>query len=64
MVEFYKGDFKMDRKGKKAKSVAVKSPYDRREEAITEKAFKSTEKSVKPVAKDTNKTRRPRKKPL
>jgi hypothetical protein len=37
-----------------------KNPYDRREEAGTSKAFKSVAKSVKPVAKDTNKTRRPR----
>ena len=35
-----------------------KDPYDRREEKVTKKAFKSVEKSVKPVAKDTNKTRR------
>lgn len=41
-----------------------KDPYDRREEKVTKKGFKSVEKSVKPVAKDTNKTRRPRKKPL
>lgn len=41
-----------------------KDPYDRREEKVTKKAFKSVGKSVKPVAKDTNKTRRPRKKPL
>lgn len=35
-----------------------KSPYNRREEKDTKKAFASTAKSVKPVAKDTNKTRR------
>jgi len=35
-----------------------KSPYNRREEASMGKAFKSVEKGVKPVAKDTNKTRR------
>ena len=40
-----------------------KSPYKRHEEKVTKKAFKSVEKSVKPVAKDTNKTRRPRMKP-
>lgn len=35
-----------------------KSPYNRRSEKIDEKAFKSVNKSVKPVARDTNKTRR------
>lgn len=35
-----------------------KDPYDRHEDKVTKKAFKSVEKSVKPVAKDTNKTRR------
>jgi hypothetical protein len=35
-----------------------KNPYNRREEAVTKKAIKSVDKSVKPVAKDTNKTRR------
>ena len=35
-----------------------KNPYNRREEAVTKKAMKSVAKSVKPVAKDTNKTRR------
>jgi DNA-nicking Smr family endonuclease len=35
-----------------------KSPYNRREEKDDKKAFKSVAKSVKPVAKDTNKTRR------
>lgn len=35
-----------------------KSPYDRHSEEVTKKAFKSVDKSVKPVAKDTNKTRR------
>jgi hypothetical protein len=33
-------------------------PYDKREQEVTKKAMASTEKSVKPVAKDTNKTRR------
>ncbi len=43
----------------KAKSSGLdKSPYNRREEASAKKAFKSVAKSVKPVAKDTNKTRR------
>jgi hypothetical protein len=40
------------------------NPYNQREERVTEKAFKSVAKSVKPVAKDTNKTRRPRNRPL
>lgn len=34
------------------------SPYNRRGEKITSKAFSSVGKSVEPVAKDTNKTRR------
>jgi hypothetical protein len=34
------------------------TPYNKRSDAIAKKAFASTEKSVKPVAKDTNKTRR------
>jgi len=42
---------------RKGKSVD-KDPYDRHEDKVTKKAFKSVEKSVKPVAKDTNKTRR------
>lgn len=53
-----------NRKSKKAANKLDKNPYNRRGEKITEKAFKSVSKSVKPVAKDTNKTRRPRKKPL
>jgi hypothetical protein len=40
-----------------------KSPYMRHSEKVTKKAFKSVEKSVKPVAKDTNKTRRNHPKP-
>jgi hypothetical protein len=49
----------MDReRTKKAGKSLDKSPYDRHEEKVTNKAFKSVEKSVKPVAKDTNKTRR------
>lgn len=40
-----------------------KSPYNVREEKVTKKAFASTAKSVKPVAKDTNKTRRKMVKP-
>ena len=45
----------MDRKPK-ASAKLDKSPYNRRGEKITDKAFKSVDKSVKPVAKDTNKT--------
>jgi hypothetical protein len=48
----------MDRKPKKSEAKLDKDPYSRRSEKITDKAFKSVEKSVKPVAKDTNKTRR------
>lgn len=43
---------------KPSKAKLDKSPYQRRHEKVTEKAFKSVEKGVKPVAKDTNKTRR------
>lgn len=45
------------------KKLKVKSPYDRREEAITDDAFKKAARSTRPVAKDTNKTRRVMKKP-
>lgn len=38
-------------------------PYNKRSASITKKAFANTAKTVKPVAKDTNKTRRARKKP-
>jgi len=40
-----------------------KSPFQRRTESVTKKGFKSVEFSVAPVAKDTNKTRRPKIKP-
>lgn len=40
-----------------------RSPYNRHEDKAMNKAFKSVEKSVKPVAKDTNKTRRKMVKP-
>ena len=43
---------------KRSKSKVDKSPYMRRSEKDTDKAFKSVEKGVKSVAKDTNKTRR------
>ena len=49
----------MDRERSKRDGKALdKSPYLRHEAKDTKKAFKSVEKSVKPVAKDTNKTRR------
>lgn len=41
----------------------MKKPFDKRERADTKKSFANTEKSVKPVAKDTNKTRRKMVKP-
>lgn len=53
----------MDNSKPKKSSKIDKNPYNRREEKITEKSFKSVEKSVKPVAKDTNKTRRKMGKP-
>jgi hypothetical protein len=34
-------------------------PFDKRENKDKSKAFAKTKKEVKPVAKDTNKTRRP-----
>ena len=49
----------MDREPRKAASKGLdKSPYKRQEEKVTKKAFIEVGKSVKPVAKDTNKTRR------
>lgn len=48
----------MDDKKRVSKLKQDKSPYLKRQEKVTEKAFKSVEKSVKPVARDTNKTRR------
>jgi len=48
----------MDDRKKSSKTGKNKSPFLRREEKDTAKAFKSVNKSVKPVAKDTNKTRR------
>lgn len=48
----------MDGSKKSVKSGKDKSPYLRREEKDTSKAFKLVARSVKPVAKDTNKTRR------
>jgi hypothetical protein len=41
-----------------AKKELDKSPYERRAEKDTKKAFKAVNKSVKKVAEDTNKTRR------
>ncbi len=43
-------------RGKKMGKAAV--PYDKREVKDKKKAFFSTKKTVKPVAKDTNSTRR------
>ena len=48
----------MYNRSKKADVALDKSPYNRREETSMNKAFKSVERGVKPVAKDTNKTRR------
>jgi hypothetical protein len=49
----------MDReRGKRKDKSLDENPYDRRNEKVTKKAFKAVAKSVKPVAKDTNKTRR------
>lgn len=49
----------MDREPRKSANKGLdKSPYKRQEEKVTKKAFKEVGKSVKPVAKDTNKTRR------
>lgn len=48
----------MYRPPKKSDAKLDKSPYNRREEESMGKAFKSVERGVKPVAKDTNKTRR------
>ncbi len=45
----------------KAKKV---NPYNKREVKDNANAFAKTEKTVKPVAKDTNKTRRKMKKPV
>jgi len=39
------------------------NPYNKREMKNDRKAFNKTEKTVKPVAKDTNKTRRKMVKP-
>lgn len=39
------------------------NPFNRREDENAKKAFARTEKTVKPVAKDTNKTRRKMVKP-
>jgi hypothetical protein len=49
----------MDVKDRNARLKMDKSPYMRRSEKDTVEAFKSVERGVKPVAKDTNKTRRP-----
>ena len=54
----------MDARPRNKQPAKDKSPYMRREETVKYKAFKSVGKSVKPVAKDTNKTRRVMKKPI
>ena len=48
----------MDIAPRKSKAKVDKNPYDRHSEGVTKKAFKSVEQGVKPVARDTNKTRR------
>jgi hypothetical protein len=48
----------MDARKKQAKASKDKNPLERRNEKVTADGFKSVERSVKPVAKDTNKTRR------
>ncbi|HMG15608.1 MAG TPA: hypothetical protein VK590_09185 [Saprospiraceae bacterium] len=53
----------MDNRPRKPNKGLDKSPYKRREEGVDAKGFKSVEKSVKPVAEDTNKTRRKMVKP-
>lgn len=46
-------------KRKKSRGNALdKNPYNRRGEKVKKVAFKDIDRSVKPVAKDTNKTRR------
>lgn len=52
------------KESKKSYGKKDENPFDRRSEKVTKKAFKSVTKSVKPVAKDTNKTRRPRKRQM
>ncbi len=52
------------REPKKKRRIQDRSPYERRSEKVTSDGFKAVDKSVKPVAKDTNKTRRPIRKPL
>lgn len=47
-----------DRSKNKGQAMEDKSPYNKRAEKDTKKAFKAVGKSVKPVADDTNKTRR------
>lgn len=48
----------MDRKSGIKGNSLDKSPYLRESEKKRDKAFKGVEKSVTPVARDTNKTRR------
>ena len=53
----------MDIRPRKKKLAEDENPYNRRAEKDTKRAFKSVNKSVTPVAKDTNKTRRKMVKP-
>lgn len=53
----------MDTNRKSKTNKSVKNPYNKREEKDKKEAFKCVERGVKPVVKDTNKTRRPRVKP-
>ncbi len=53
----------MEMHKRKASKGQDRSPYNRHEDKVMNKAFKSVEKSVAPVAKDTNKTRRKVEKP-
>lgn len=48
----------MDVDSRRGSKVKKSVPYNKRYAELEKKAFKSTDKSVKPVAKDTNKTRR------
>lgn len=54
----------MDRERNKGpKRTIDKNPYNKREDKITDKAFKSVAKSVEPLSKEKNTIRRKRLKP-
>lgn len=53
----------MEMHNRKADKGKDRSPYNRHEDKTMDKAFKAVSKSVAPVAKDTNKTRRKMVKP-